>query len=145
MEELDRLTVDIPQAARILQRVELGAGSGTETRVRLMLRRLRIRFVTQCVIRGVGRVDFLIGDRLILEVDSRSHHTSLEHYAKDRRRDAEAAAMGFMTMRTTFEEVMYDLAVLEQRILAIVRSRDHLWTARNARWRRHGLPHPVVA
>lgn len=84
------------------------AESGTETLVRLRLRRLGIRLRTQVVIPGVGRVDMLIGKKLVVEVDSRAHHTGEERYRSDRERDLRLMALGYRVIRVTYEQVMFD-------------------------------------
>jgi hypothetical protein len=58
----------------LAERCDAKSESGTETMIRLRLRAAGIHLRTQVVISGVGRVDFLIGDRLIIEADSREHH-----------------------------------------------------------------------
>lgn len=74
-----------------------GAESGYETYLRLMLREAGLSFRSQARIPGVGRVDFLVADGLIVEVDGRSAH---EHrFAEDRRRDTVAARLGYVTLR----------------------------------------------
>lgn len=142
-ESLEYLAGQIQGVGKVVQLLDPSAGSGLESLVRIMLRRLRIRFRTQVLIPEVGVVDFLIGDRLILEVDGREFHDTASGFAKDRLRDANAAALGFLTFRTTYAEVMYSIGDLERRILAVVRSRDHYWSRRNARWRQQGLPCPA--
>lgn len=99
--------------------------SGTESQFRLWLRSKGIRYREQARIEGVGRVDFLIGNRLIVEIDSREHHTSDEAYRNDRRRDRKLAAMGFICVRLTYAEVMYFLDEVGQDLLAIIRRDDH--------------------
>jgi very-short-patch-repair endonuclease len=55
---------------------------------------------------GPQRVDALIPDlALVLEADGRSWHTRTEDFERDRRRDAEAAAAGFQTLRFTWHQL----------------------------------------
>lgn len=97
--------------------------SGTETIIRLRLRGLKIALRTQVEIPGVGRVDFLVGDRLIIEADSVEHH--LPKYQSDRRRDRVATGLGFLVIRLTYEDVVYRWDVVVKDILAVIRRRDH--------------------
>lgn len=97
--------------------------SGTETIIRLRLRGLKIALRTQVDIPGVGRVDFLVGDRLIIEADSVEHH--LPKYQSDRRRDRVATGLGFLVIRLTYEDVVYRWDVVVKDILAVIRRRDH--------------------
>lgn len=99
--------------------------SGTETIVRLRLRRLGIAVRCQVVIKGIGRVDLLIGASLIIEVDSVSHHTSLKDYEKDRLRDRAAITLGYTVIRLTYEQVMGNWDACAEQILAIVRADRH--------------------
>ncbi len=79
------------------------AESGTESKVRLHLELRRVPIRAQVEIDGVGRVDLLVGERWILECDSRAHHTDEEAYAKDRGRDFDATALGYRTSRLTYD------------------------------------------
>lgn len=108
------------------------ADSGTESLVRVRLRALGLTVRTQVQIPGVGRVDLVVGDRLVVEVDSKAHHTRPENYRNDRRRDRALAAMGYRVVRVTWEEVMFDWPALTDQILAMVRRGDHKWPCRRS-------------
>lgn len=97
--------------------------SGTETVIRLRLRALGIGLRSQVDVPGVGRVDFLVGDRLIIEADSREHH--LPRYQTDRTRDRVAAGLGFLVIRLTYEDVVYRWDVVVADILSVIRRRAH--------------------
>lgn len=81
--------------------------SGPETLMRLLLRGLGCRVDVQVQIRGVGRVDFVVDGWLIIECDSREHHSDWEAQKRDRRRDLAAAALGYTTVRPLAEDIMY--------------------------------------
>jgi very-short-patch-repair endonuclease len=83
------------------------AESGTETLVRLMLRTLGARPELQVKITGVGFVDLLVDGWLIVECDSEAHHADWKQIKADRRRDAAAAAQGYMTLRLLAEDILY--------------------------------------
>lgn len=83
------------------------AESGTETLVRLMLRTLGVRPELQVEISGVGFVDLLVDGWLIVECDSEAHHADWKQIKADRRRDAAAAAQGYMTLRLLAEDILY--------------------------------------
>ncbi|MDQ4138142.1 MAG: hypothetical protein M3116_04770, partial [Actinomycetota bacterium] len=89
-----------PEARPVLDFARDDARSGIETLTRWRLHRLGIRCKTQVVIAGVGRVDLLIGDRLILEIDGEKHHAGQDAFERDRRRDAAASALGFQPFAT---------------------------------------------
>jgi very-short-patch-repair endonuclease len=57
---------------------------------------------------GSQRVDgFIDAWRLILEGDGRAWHTRVEDFDRDRRRDAEAAAAGLLTLRFTWHQLTH--------------------------------------
>ena len=87
------------------------------TIIRLRLRARGIRLRSQVDIPGVGRVDFLVGDRLIIEADSVEHH--LPKYHSDRTRDRVATAMGYLMIRLTYEDVVYHWDTALADILAV--------------------------
>jgi very-short-patch-repair endonuclease len=108
------------------------AESGLESLLRLRLHRLGLALRTQVDIPGVGRVDFIVGDRLILEVDGRNGHDDEPSRHKDRVRDAVAAAHGFDAIRFDYELVVHDWQTVEDAILAKVARGLHLdpWAQR---------------
>ncbi|MFL0713489.1 MAG: hypothetical protein ACJLS2_13525 [Microcella pacifica] len=63
------------------------AGSGTETLVRLALRDAGLRVTPQVRIPGVGRVDLLVGTKVVVEVNSELWHSTAVQRAEDYRRD----------------------------------------------------------
>lgn len=69
---------------------------------------LGIRVDCQVDIDGVGRVDFVVGGRLILESDGKQNHASPERRHKDLIRDAAASALGYETLRFDFAMIVYD-------------------------------------
>jgi very-short-patch-repair endonuclease len=107
----------------LAERCDATCESGTETIIRLRLRARGIQLRTQVGIRGVGRVDFLVGDRLIIEADSREHH--LSRYQADRTRDRVATGLGFLVIRLTYEDVVYRWDVIIADILSVIRRREH--------------------
>lgn len=115
-----------PQARNKVASINGWAESGSETVVRLWLESAGIQFAQQVEIRGMrGRVDFLIGDRLVLEVDSREHHTGNERYQSDRSRDQLLVSLGYRVIRVTYADVFYHWDQVSQRILEIIRRDEH--------------------
>ena len=102
------------------------ADSGLESLVRWRLRHAGLRIRTQVSIVSVGRVDLLIGDRLVVEVDGASNHESIPHRHKDLVRDAHAAMWGYITLRFDYALVIHDWPTVEMAILAHVGRRLHL-------------------
>ena len=58
------------------------------------------------MVEGVGRVDFLVGDRLIIELDGYEFHSDRTEYRNDRARWNRATARGFITLRITAEMIL---------------------------------------
>lgn len=108
-----------------LELVDGRAESGTETMVRLRLRTLRIATRVQVRLAPGTRVDLLVGDRLVIECDSREHHADTAAYEADRARDRRLLALGCIVMRVTYRQVHDDWPAIERDILAIVRRGDH--------------------
>ncbi|MDN3311844.1 type IV toxin-antitoxin system AbiEi family antitoxin domain-containing protein [Microbacterium oryzae] len=93
------------------------ADSGLESILRLRLLRLGIPLRCQVLIRDVGRVDFVLGERIILEVDGRDNHDDATHRHKDLVRDANAAALGYITLRFDYALVLHDWPRVQAAIL----------------------------
>ncbi len=97
--------------------------SGLESLLKLGLRRCGITLAAQVQIDGVGRVDFVLGGRIILEVDGRLNHDGASHRHKDLMRDARAAAQGYETLRFDYAMIVHDwptvLAAIEGRLAAL--------------------------
>ncbi|MFS0910221.1 type IV toxin-antitoxin system AbiEi family antitoxin domain-containing protein [Microbacterium sp. 179-I 3D2 NHS] len=101
------------------------ADSGLESLVRLRLHKEGIAVRTQVLIDGVGEVDFLLDDRIIVEADGRANHddavgtpaaTSKRH--KDLRRDARAAARGYETLRFDYALIVHEWPTVLAAIVA---------------------------
>jgi len=117
---------------RILDRCADGSESGIETRVRLLLRARNIRHRSQVSIARVGRVDLLVGDRLVIEVDGARHHSGPEQFENDRRRDFELAMRGYFVLRLSYSMVVDEWEVTSRGILALVARGEHRWGGRSA-------------
>ena len=94
------------------------ADSGLESLLRWRLRPHGLEIRTQVRVIAVGIVDFLIGDRLIVEVDGIENHQSTPHRHKDLLRDANAAAWGYITLRFDYAMVVHDWETVELAILS---------------------------
>lgn len=105
---LDEVFARLPKRYRVLRRrLDRRCESGPESLVRLMLWKLGCAYSPQVSIRGVGRVDFVVEGRLIVECDSREYHSDWNQQRKDYRRDLAAARQGFVTLRLTAEDILY--------------------------------------
>lgn len=102
------------------------ADSGLESLIRLRLHRIGIHVRTQASVAGVGEVDLLIGERLIIEADGRENHAREKERSKDLRRDAAAAAAGYTTLRFTYELIIDDWPLVEAAIRGALARDAHL-------------------
>ena len=94
------------QARTALHAADGRSGSVIETVVRLALLRAGLPVVPQAWIPGVGRVDFLVGKRLVVEIDGFAFHSERAEYREDRRRANALAARGYVLLRFTYEDVL---------------------------------------
>ncbi len=121
------LIADAPRAKqRRLQHFTPGAGSGSETRVRLFLQRRNVPVATQVRIPLVGRVDLLVGKSLIVECDSRAHHTNRQDHEEDRRRDLAAWELGYRTLRLSHSQIWHTWERTREVLAADLATRSHL-------------------
>jgi very-short-patch-repair endonuclease len=117
----------VPKYARALvDEARSDADSGLESLLRHRLRRLGIDLWSQVRIPGVGQVDFVLGDRLILEVDGRENHDGPSERHRDLTRDAAAAALGFDTLRFDYAMIVHEWPVVEAAILGMLDRGLHL-------------------
>lgn len=105
--EIERLRDSLPESVQeVLRQVCLGSGSGVESLVKQRLRACGLDVQQQVFIAGVGRVDLLVGDRVIVEIDGYAYHSSPERFENDRRRDALLVAAGYIVVRLSYRQVM---------------------------------------
>lgn len=90
-------------ARRVLAATDPFADSGLETYVRLRLRWLGIPISAQSWIVG-HRVDFLLGERLVLQIDG-GHHTGRQR-TQDIAHDAQLQLRGYTVIRLSYAQVM---------------------------------------
>ncbi|MGV8897189.1 MAG: endonuclease domain-containing protein [Rhodoglobus sp.] len=109
-----------------LRRIDGVCESGIEGLLWFRMRDLPFPLRRQVRIPTVGRSDFLIGTRLVIEVDGAEYHTSPESFEADRRRDAVLSALGYRMLRFSYAQVMFRWAEVEAAVLAAVARGDHL-------------------
>ena len=124
----DILTADpslLHSMTKLMARTSRLSESGTESLLRHDLVSARLRVRAQVWI-GSDRVDLLVGDRLVLECDSRAHHTRLDRYTADRLRDQRLAALGFHVLRFTYHQLVHDRSSVVALVLDLTRRGVHL-------------------
>ncbi|MFT3715903.1 MAG: hypothetical protein QM774_08130 [Gordonia sp. (in: high G+C Gram-positive bacteria)] len=133
--EVETALAETPlRVRRLLDRCDQ-AESGTESMVRLRLRARRIGVRPQITIPGLGRVDLLVGSRLIIEVDSEEFHLTPEQWEKDHQRDRQAALLGYERIRLTYRDVVFGWARVEGQILDLIRREKHRYPALESHYR----------
>lgn len=114
-----RIREALPQHARwLVDFARTDADSGLESLLRLRMHQLGIRLDTQIVIDGVGKVDFVIDGRLIIEADGKENHDGRSNRHKDLMRDAAASAAGYETLRFDYAQIIHDWPTVQSAILA---------------------------
>jgi very-short-patch-repair endonuclease len=91
--------------------------SGLETFVVPRLRWMKLRIVAQVWIAG-HRVDFLIGDRLALQIDG-AHHVGAQR-TEDIAHDAQLMLLGFHVIRVGYHQVVNDWPAVQDVIMRAV-------------------------
>ncbi|WP_307785434.1 endonuclease domain-containing protein [Microbacterium hibisci] len=100
--ELARLPLRA-SARRLLEAANPFSDSGLETIFRTRLRWLRHPIRSQIWIHG-HRVDFLIGERLVVQIDG-GHHVGVQR-AEDVAHDAALMLLGYHVVRVTYDQVI---------------------------------------
>ncbi|MDQ1531959.1 MAG: hypothetical protein QOE37_2064 [Microbacteriaceae bacterium] len=96
--------------------------SGTESLFVYRMAHAGVLVRQQVIIPGVGRVDCLIGERLIVELDSLAHHSDP---TADRRRDALLSARGYRVLRFMYSQVVDRWPEVEAAVMAAISRGDH--------------------
>ncbi|MBM7368997.1 endonuclease domain-containing protein [Gordonia hydrophobica] len=113
-----------PTVTDRLGRTERLSQSGTESIARLRLRAVGYNVVVQPQVDGVGRVDLRIGV-LLIECDSMLYHASKEDYERDHHRDRRAMVAGWLKLRLTYDDIIYDWEGVLADIREITRAERH--------------------
>lgn len=94
----------LPQRARrVADAASPFSDSGLETLIPVRLRWMGVRIVAQAWIAG-HRVDFLIGERLVLQIDGATHVGPQRK--EDNRHDATLMLLGFHVIRVGYRDVV---------------------------------------
>jgi very-short-patch-repair endonuclease len=106
---LDHIFAHVPEKYRGLRsRIDARVDAGQESVVRDLIRSAGYSCDIQVHIDGVGRVDLLVEGCVVVEADSRSHHKAWEEHIRDRTRDRLLAALGYVTLRLLYQDIMFD-------------------------------------
>lgn len=120
--EIARLPLG-PAARAVLDASREYTDSGIETLFRVRLRWLRLRILHQIWILG-HRVDFLIGERLVVQADG-GHHVGAQR-ASDLAHDAALMLQGYHVLRFTYAQIIDDWPAVQDVIMRAVAQGLHL-------------------
>lgn len=132
MDQLETIFGDTTRGRRLLRAVDPGAQSGIETVVRIALRGAGVRLTSQITIPGVGTVDLLVGDRMVVECDGYGWHKSRDAFEEDRRRDLALTVLGYLPVRLGSRRILEDWTGVEADLRGLIRSDRHRWRGRRA-------------
>lgn len=121
----------LPVLAKVLARRPIGppTESWMETRWAQELRRGAIPNVRRQVEifdaygRFIARVDFLIGDNVILEADGFEHHGNRAAFDRDRQRWRELQALGYVVVPVTTRDLQYGPEAILRQIRSLLAKR----------------------
>ncbi len=134
---LARIAQHLSSRARpLLLLCDSRAESGVETVFRLRAQRSGFEFRVQQPLPG-GRVDFVIGERLLIEVDGSEHHSGHHEFVRDRERDALHKALGYSVIRFTYDQVINRWHEVESVLSLMLGRGEHFWPPRIRRSARH--------
>ncbi|WP_344792719.1 endonuclease domain-containing protein [Gryllotalpicola daejeonensis] len=112
--------------AKVVPYVSGLADSGLESLTRLRLQRARIPCRQQVKIRG-HRVDLLIGERLVVQLDGKQHLSDPKQLAMDREYDRFLRRLGYTVLRFSYADVVHNWDRTFGEITALIAQRAHLW------------------
>jgi very-short-patch-repair endonuclease len=120
--DLSELIDSLPtRHRRLLGQAGHLSDSGSESMLKLMLLRLGIRFRQQVVVAGKWPVDFLLGEHLAIEADSKTFHG--DPY-RDRKKDAELSSAGVRVLRFMYSQIRYEQTTVVHAILSALARGD---------------------
>ncbi|WP_413451472.1 DUF559 domain-containing protein [Georgenia phoenicis] len=106
------------RAREALARCDSGSRSPIETLARLELEAAGLTVVSAPSIAGVGEVDLVVEDIVVIECDGFAYHSGWREYREDRRRDRALVALGYRVLRFTWEDIMANPAIVVTAALA---------------------------
>lgn len=120
-DDIDEIFARVPRRFRRLRRLVDGrAESGPETLARLLVRQFGRSVEVQKTIAGVGRVDLVVDGWIVIECDSRAHHSGWTRQEQDRFRDLALAARGYVSIRPTANMILTTPRVLTDAVRALL-------------------------
>jgi very-short-patch-repair endonuclease len=123
--DVSQIFSGLPKSKQYLQKlVDSRADSGQETVLRLIVAEAGFAFDFQANVPGVGRVDLMVEGCIVVEADSRQFHDGWEAQVRDRARDVRLAALGFMSLRVVYSDIMFHPEKITAGIWGLLRTRN---------------------
>ncbi|MBM7781602.1 endonuclease domain-containing protein [Arthrobacter tumbae] len=97
--------------------------SAIEVVARILFRRAGFNCETQVRIDGVGRVDFVLEGFLVVEVDGDRYHSDRAARNRDRHRNNELIARGYLHLRFSYEDIMFNQDYVLDRVRVVLSGR----------------------
>lgn len=110
------------RAREVLAATSEFADSGLETFFRLRMHWLRVPLRSQTWLHG-RRVDFLLGDRLVVQIDGGSHVGAQRD--ADNAHDAVLAASGYTVLRFGYAQVIHEWPAVQDAVMRAISARLH--------------------
>lgn len=110
------------RALALVDEASVFSDSGLETIFLTRLRWLRVRILAQIWIEG-HRVDFLLGDRLVVQIDG-AHHVGAQR-TSDIAHDAALTLLGYRVLRLSYEQIIGDWPAVQDLIMRAVAQGVH--------------------
>lgn len=123
--QLKRTQWGIPAASLVLDRVGAKSDSGVETTFLSIARSCGVPVRQQVLIDG-HRVDALIGDRLVVQLDGFEFHGSAKDRRRDMRQDARLVLLGYTVLRFDYQQVMFDARYVQETLINAIAQGLHL-------------------
>lgn len=95
-------------ARRVLWELDIRAESIVEVDLQHLFRKHGIEYASQVFLPGIGRVDFLLGGFLIVEVDGFAFHSKRGDMLRDRERNNASAVSGYAVLRYMPEHIWFN-------------------------------------
>lgn len=115
-----------PHRRGLLAMVEPRTESVPESVFRIRLLAAGIACQVQAALPYGLRADFLLGDRLVVEIDGSEYHSGHTEFVRDRERDALLTALGYQVLHFTYRQVVDRWEEVIFVLRAVIRRGDHL-------------------
>jgi hypothetical protein len=120
---VDEVFRHLPQSLQYMRHLLDGrAESGQESVLRMIVREAGLAYELQVSFAGIGRVDMIVEERLVLEADSRLAHDGWEKQVRDRTRDLALARLQLMSLRPLYQHIMFTPEEVRDAILGLLRA-----------------------